>query len=66
MAFSNIDQTWVWADVLARVFTGQPIDVDRKAHLPYMLITKDNLISTGSEFPLVANYREQWKKLWGR
>jgi ribose transport system substrate-binding protein len=66
MAFSNIDQTWVWADALARLFTGQPIDVDRKAHLPYMLITKDNLISTGSEFPLVANYQEQWKKLWGK
>jgi ribose transport system substrate-binding protein len=55
MAFSNIDQTWVWADALARLFTGQPIDVDRKAQLPYMLITKDNLISTGSEFPLVKD-----------
>ena len=66
MAFSNVDQTWVWADALARLFTGQSIDVDRKAHLPYMLITKNNLISTGSEFPLVANYQEQWKKLWGK
>ena len=46
MAFSNVDQTWVWADALARLFTGQSIDVDRKAHLPYMLITKNNLIST--------------------
>ena len=34
MAFSNVDQTWVWADALARLFTGQSIDVDRKAHLP--------------------------------
>jgi ribose transport system substrate-binding protein len=66
MAFSNVDQTWVWADALARLFTGQPIDVDRKAHLPYMLITKDNLISTGSEFPLVKDYQQQWKKLWGK
>jgi ribose transport system substrate-binding protein len=66
MAFSNVDQTWVWADALARLFTGQSIDVDRKAKLPYMLITKNNLISTGSEFPLVANYQEQWKKLWGK
>jgi ribose transport system substrate-binding protein len=66
MAFSNIDQTWVWADALARLFTGQPIDVDRKAQLPYMLITKDNLISTGSDFPLVKDYQEQWKKLWGK
>jgi ribose transport system substrate-binding protein len=66
MAFSNVDQTWVWADALARLFTGQSIDVDRKAQLPYMLITKDNLISTGSEFPLVKDYQEQWKKLWGK
>jgi ribose transport system substrate-binding protein len=66
MAFSNVDQTWVWADALARLFTGQSIDVDRKAQLPYMLITKDNLISTGGDFPLVANYQAQWKKLWGK
>jgi ribose transport system substrate-binding protein len=66
MAYSNVDQTWVWADALARLFTGQSIDVDRKAQLPYMLITKDNLISTGAEFPLVANYQQQWKKLWGK
>jgi ribose transport system substrate-binding protein len=66
MAFSNVDQTWVWADALARLFTGQSIDVDRKAQLPYMLITKDNLISTGSEFPLVKDYQQQWKKLWGK
>jgi ribose transport system substrate-binding protein len=65
-AFRTIAPTRLWADALARLFTGQPIDVDRKAHLPYMLITKDNLISTGSEFPLVANYQEQWKKLWGK
>jgi ribose transport system substrate-binding protein len=56
----------VWADALARLFTGQSIDVDRKAQLPYMLITKDNLISTGGDFPLVANYQAQWKKLWGK
>jgi ribose transport system substrate-binding protein len=66
MAFSNVESPWVWVDALARIFTGQSIAVDRAAHLPFMLITKDNLISTASEFPMVADYRQQWLKLWGK
>jgi ribose transport system substrate-binding protein len=65
MAFSNLEQPWVWVDALARHFTGQSMDVDRQAKLPFMLITKDNLISTEANFPLVADYQQQWKKLWG-
>jgi len=66
MAFSNVETPWVWVDALARTFTGQSIAVDRKAQLPFMLITKNNLISTSSEFPIVASYQQQWKTLWGK
>ena len=66
MAFSNVEPPWVWVDALARTFTGQSIAVDRKAQLPFMLITKNNLISTSSEFPIVASYQQQWKTLWGK
>jgi ribose transport system substrate-binding protein len=65
-SFSNVESPWVWVDTLARKFTGQSIAVDRQAKLPLMLITKKNLISTGNEFPMVADYQQQWKKLWGK
>jgi ribose transport system substrate-binding protein len=66
MGYSNLEQPWVWVDALARHFTGQSMDVDREAKLPFMLITKDNLISTSANFPLVKGYQQQWKKLWGK
>jgi ribose transport system substrate-binding protein len=65
-SFSNVESPWVWVDALARKFTGQSIAVDRQAKLPLMLITKSNLISTGNEFPMVADYQQQWKQLWGK
>jgi ribose transport system substrate-binding protein len=65
-SFSNVESPWVWVDALARRFTGQSIAVDRRAKLPLMLITKSNLISTSAEFPMVADYQQQWKKLWGK
>ena len=65
-SFSNVESPWVWVDALARKFTGQSIQPDRQAKMPLMLITKDNLISTANEFPMVANYQQQWKQLWGK
>jgi ribose transport system substrate-binding protein len=65
-AFSNVESPWVWVDALARKFTGQSIAVDRQAKMPLMLITKANLISTSNEFPMVADYQQQWKQLWGK
>ena len=65
-SFSNVESPWVWVDALARIFTGQSIQPDRQATMPLMLITKDNLISTANEFPMVANYQQQWKQLWGK
>lgn len=56
----------MWVDALARKFTGQSIAVDRQAKMPLMLITKSNLISTSAEFPMVADYQQQWKQLWGK
>jgi ribose transport system substrate-binding protein len=65
-SFSNVESPWVWVDALARKFTGQSIAVDRQAKMPLMLITKSNLISTSAEFPMVADYQQQWKQLWGK
>jgi len=66
VAFNNQENAWTQVDALARIFTGQSPAVDQNAQLPFMLITKDNLISTSTDFPLIADYQEQFKKLWGK
>ncbi|WP_406498236.1 substrate-binding domain-containing protein [Streptomyces sp. NBC_01604] len=66
VAFNNIENAWAQADGLARHFTGQSMKVTQDAELPFMLIDKDNLISTKTDFPLVEDYQAQFKKLWGK
>ncbi|MFI7504783.1 substrate-binding domain-containing protein [Streptomyces sp. NPDC049687] len=65
MALNSHEAAWLQVDALARHFTGQSMAVDQKAVLPNMLITKDNLPKTLGDFPLVENYEEQFKALWG-
>ncbi|CAM5707571.1 hypothetical protein SALBM311S_09948 [Streptomyces alboniger] len=66
VAFNNIENAWAQADGLARHFTGQSMKPTQDAQLPFMLITKDTLISTKTQFPLVEDYQAQFKKLWGK
>jgi ribose transport system substrate-binding protein len=66
VAFNNIENAWAQADGLARHFTGQSMQVTQDAQLPFMLIDKDNLISTKTDFSLVEDYQAQFKKLWGK
>jgi ribose transport system substrate-binding protein len=63
--FHSYEAMWTEVDGLARIFTGQSVEPDN-VPLPYMLVTKDNLVSSDSDFPLVADYQEQFKKLWGK
>ena len=65
MALNSHEASWLQVDALARHFTGQSMDVDQKAALPNMLITKDNLPKTLGDFPIVENYQAQFKALWG-
>ncbi|KUO09375.1 substrate-binding domain-containing protein [Streptomyces sp. DSM 15324] len=65
MALNSHEAAWLQVDALARHFTGQSMDVDQKAVLPNMLITKDNLPKTLGDFPLVEDYQTQFKALWG-
>lgn len=64
-AFNTQENAWTQVDALARLFTNQSIDPDLKATMPWMLVTKDNLVSTTANFPLVADYQSQFKALWG-
>lgn len=57
---------WRGVDLLARLFTGQPYEEDLDdSTLPYWTITADTLPTTSEEFPVVEDYEEQFKKLWG-
>ncbi|MFC8142885.1 sugar ABC transporter substrate-binding protein [Streptomyces paradoxus] len=65
MALNSHETAWLQADALARHFTGQSMTVGQKAALPNMLVTKDNLPSADGDFPIVEDYRQQFKALWG-
>jgi ribose transport system substrate-binding protein len=56
---------WQMFDTFARIFTGQSTAPDMTAPEPQWLISKANIPSTTSYFPLVADYQAQFKKLWG-
>ncbi|WP_327320203.1 sugar ABC transporter substrate-binding protein [Streptomyces sp. NBC_01235] len=65
MALNSHEAAWLQVDALARHFTGQSMDVDQKAVLPNMLITKDNLPPQLGDFPIVEDYQKQFEALWG-
>jgi len=56
---------WQMFDTFARIFTGQSTAPDMTAPEPQWLISKANIPSTTSYFPLVADYQAQFKHLWG-
>jgi ribose transport system substrate-binding protein len=57
---------WRGIDLLARMFAGVSYKEDENdATLPYWTITQETLPTTEEEFPVVENYEEQFKKLWG-
>jgi ribose transport system substrate-binding protein len=57
---------WRGMDLLARLFAGVEYEEDlNDATLPYWTVTKETLPTADEEFPVVENYEEQFKKLWG-
>lgn len=57
---------WATLDTFARYFAGESLSPDADASYPLWLVTKDNLVSPDSEFPLVADYQRQFAALWGQ
>lgn len=57
---------WRSIDVLIRHFAGQSLEPDRKGDVAVQwFITADNVPSTTEPFPLVADYQDQYRALWG-
>jgi len=52
-------------DFLLRYFNGEDTSVSTAHTLPVWMVTKDTLPSSSENFPLVVDYAEQYKELWG-
>lgn len=59
------DVMWRIADVLARHAVGQALEPNLDAPFPFWAVTADTVPSTSETFPVVEDYQEQFKSLWG-
>lgn len=62
--FPGIEGGWRMVDALIRHFNGESTQPSVEND-PEWFITKDNVPSTTQDYPLVEDYKEQFKKLWG-
>jgi ABC-type sugar transport system substrate-binding protein len=62
---STYDMTWRHADALARHFNGESIAPSIEHNYPVWVVTKDNIPVTEGTFPLVEDYTNQYKAIWG-
>jgi ribose transport system substrate-binding protein len=61
----------IWAmfvDAAARELTGQSLTPDENWHVPWFLVTKDNIAAAGGSTakPLVPNLNGELAKIWGK
>jgi ribose transport system substrate-binding protein len=64
VGFPGAENMWQAVDVLLRSFAGQPFEPAWN-ELPSWIITAENVPSTTEDFPLVEDYQDQYKALWG-
>jgi ribose transport system substrate-binding protein len=59
---------WARMDALARWFQHAPVAPAANAQLPLQILTKDNIgnavVDSSGNYQAVANYQDQFKKLW--
>jgi len=63
--FPGPEIMWRSVDFLLRDFAHQDTAPSTAHNLPVWLLTGDNVPSTTSSFPLVVDYQQQYKALWG-
>lgn len=64
-AFPKPELMWRHIDFLLRYFDHKSTAPSTAHTLPAWVVTKSNLPSTTTSFPLVPDYQAQYKKLWG-
>lgn len=63
--FPGPEIMWRCVDFLIRYYNKESTSPSTAHNLPVWLLTGDNVPSTTSGFPLVADYQSQYKALWG-
>jgi ribose transport system substrate-binding protein len=61
--FDYVTIDWLMMDAIARTFAKVPVKLTAP---PLWLVTKANVPSTSGIFPIVADYRKQFLRLWGK
>lgn len=64
IGFAGPEDMWQIADTLVRHFMDLPYEAEWD-ELPSWIITAETVPSTTEYYPLVADYQEQYKALWG-
>ena len=64
IGFAGPEDMWQIADTLIRIFNDEPFEAEWD-DLPNWVITGETVPSTTEYFPLVEDYQEQYKALWG-
>jgi ribose transport system substrate-binding protein len=64
IGFPGPEDMWQVADTFARIFAGAEYE-EAFDDLPSWIITSGDVPSTTEHYPLVADYQEQYKALWG-
>ena len=59
------EMMWRHVDFLIRHFNGEDTAPSTAHTLPSWLVTADGLPTTSEDFPLVEDYQDQYKALWG-
>jgi ribose transport system substrate-binding protein len=60
------EASWLAADTFARLFTGESTEASENAGFPTKILTAENLESTTELLPVIPDYQEQFKALWGK
>jgi ribose transport system substrate-binding protein len=64
IGFAGPEDMWQIADTLVRIFNDLPFEAEWD-DLPSWIITGETVPSTTEYYPLVADYQDQYKALWG-
>ena len=65
IAFPIYEEMYAAVDALARTYAGEPVDPSL-AMLPLYIYTPDNVGDPSKFEPLVPDYQDQFKALWGK
>jgi ribose transport system substrate-binding protein len=65
IAFPIYEEMYAAVDALARTYAGESVEPSQ-AMMPMYIYTQDNMVDPSKFEPLVADYQDQFKKLWGK